>query len=282
MCISSGPSKFSNTKGYIGRKPNSDNVIFAYQMDAEVVGEGQRAIILQIPAMKVVKIHDTTEYCNFLNDIANQTCNHIFSPDGVIKGKSMRKFEECGLELQKIGMYNVVVLENYQDFKDLSKVFPPEHCPSIQEDLIQFYSEYYSDWKFVVATFDNKKPMSAQPFMVEYESFITDEKGQEIFIFPALDNQTENGYHESVPKITLISEDHLLTFPHEKGLEINYTQKVPLDLISNKVGWYTRKNLTFNGDYIIFANGNTVSKMPFEIMGKQSIKKLNHEQTINQ
>lgn len=286
MCISNAPASFNNTKGYIGRTKNN-TVVMAYQMDAQVVGDGLRAIILQIPAKKIVKIHDTSGYCNFLNEIATQSEKFVFSKEGVSEKELTRsslKSLSNNLKLEKVGMYNVMVMESYKDFNYISDIFPPNQAPIISKELIEFYSEYYADWKFIVATFDNKTPMASQPFMVEYESAINFQDGyteyfNEVYVFPALDNGDENGFHSGIPKIdAAIREDHFIAFPHSKGLEIKFSQPVPKELISNKVGFYQKNAMSVNGDFIIFADGRSISKMPAKTLGKIGLNNILHSE----
>jgi hypothetical protein len=282
MCISNAPAQFNNTKGYIGRTKNN-TVVMAYQMDAKVVGDGLRAIILQIPAKRIVKIHDTSAYCNFLNEIAIQSAPFHFSQEGLQDASLMRSSKKAiGPTLEKVGMYDVVVLESYKEFNYIADIFPEDRAPAITKELIDFYSEYYGDWKFIVATFDNKTPMSSQPFMVEYESAINYEDGytkefNEAYIFPALDNGDEKGFHSGIPKIgTFIPEDHFLCFPFENGLEVKFSQPVPNDLISNRVGFYQMNGLSINGDFIVFADGRNIKKMPAPALGKAGLHNILH------
>ena len=123
--------------------------------------------------------------------------------------------------------------------------------------------------------------MSAQPFLVEYEGQIgmngADVDGEicEVFIFPALDNGDDSGFHEGVPTMKLIREDHLLCFPHEKGLKINFSQNVPKDLISNRIAFYSLHGKSENGDYIVFANGEKPRKYDYKTLSQYSNAKLN-------
>lgn len=289
MCISNKPAIFNNTKGYIGRTKNN-TVVMAYQMEAQAIGEeGMRAIILQIPAKKIIKIHDTTPFNNFLNEMAEESKKWCFNKNGAflmeVYGKSLNGLNKK-LSLQTIGMYNVVVLDSYKELKNISKIFPKNLSPEITEDLIQFYSNFYSDWKFVVATFDNKIPMSSQPFMVEYESLIEiedegSEDFKEVFIFPALDNGDEKGFHQGIPKIDAdIREDHFICFPHEKGMFVNFSQCVPENLISNRVGFYNKNSTSTNGDYIVFADGSQICKYTASVLGTiglENILKCKHK-----
>lgn len=284
MCISNGPARFSTTKGYIGRtKKKKSTVVMAYQMEAQAIGEGLRAIILQIPATKIVKIHDTTKYNKFLDEMVKQIGESAFSPIfGVIdKLRSHKSLSRGELKSQTIGMYEVVVLDNYEQFNTIADIFPEGKVPTIQDGLANFYKENYSDWKYIVATFDNKTPMSAQPFMVEYESTIImapePENGeyQEMFVFTALDNGNEEQIHDGLPKQGVkIQEDHLIAFPHEKGLEVKYSQPVPTNLISNRVGWYQLDGFTENGDYIVFADGKQIRKIPISWFAAQTVKSM--------
>lgn len=281
MCISNAPATFNKTKGYIGRTKN-DTVVMAYQMDAKVVGDGLRAIILQIPAKKIVKIHDTSAYCNFLTEIAEQSERWIFSEYGLQDKSLMRSAKSLSLtpQLEKVGMYDVVVLESYKDFNYLTDIFPVGRAPQITPELIEFYSQYYGDWKFVVATFDNKTQMSSQPFMVEYESAInngstTCDYFDEVYVFPALDNGDEKGFHSGTPQIgTLIREDHFLCFPHEKGLKVNFSQNVPSDLISNCVGFYQMNDTSINGDFIVYADGRRSQKIDAAHLGVAGLNNI--------
>lgn len=284
MCISNATAIFNNTKGYIGRTKNN-TVVMAYQMEAQAIGEGLRAIILQIPAKKIVKIHDTTAYCNFLNEIATQSQEvHFDNIQGVVsKGKLRGSSKSIKPVIEKVGMYNVVTLESYKQFQFLTEIFPKDECPKVADELIDFYSRYYSDWKFVIATFDNKIPMSAQPFLVEFESQIdngmTDENFNEVYVFPSLDNGDDNGFHSGVPQNKAIREDHFLCFPHEKGMVVKFSQNVPDNLISNKVGFYQLSEKSSNGDFIVFADGSKPMKMDFENLGTQSVVKLNENKS---
>lgn len=286
MCISNG-AILRNTKGYIGRTKNN-TVIMAYQMEAQAIGNGLRAIILQIPAQEIVKIHDTTNYCNFLNEIEEQSSDFIFDPlQGCVSRELTRASKSLSVNkpvLEKVGMYDVVTLESYKQFEFLKEVFPEGKCPEVSTDLIDFYGEYYSDWKFLVATFDNKIPMSSQPFMVEYKSQIgtpeaVNDEICEVYIFPALDNGDKKGLHQGVPIMQQIAENHLLSFPHEKGLNIKFSQPVPTDLISNRVAFYQMSRESANGDFIVFANGNKPKKMDFKTLGTQSVNKLNKNES---
>lgn len=284
MCISNATAVFDNTKGYVGRTKNN-TVVIAYQMDAQAIGEGLRAIILQIPAKKIVKIHDTTEYCNFLNEIVSQSKEvHFDNIQGAVSKNQMRLLSKTIKPIvEKVGMYNVVTLESYKQFQFLPEIFPVGECPTVTDELIDFYSNYYSDWKFIIATFDNKIPMSAQPFLVEFESQIdngvVDEKLNEVYVFPALDNGDDNGFHNGLPQKKAIREDHFLCFPHEKGMLVNFSQNVPSDLISNKIGFYEMCGKSENGDFIVFASGSKPVKMDFENLGAQSVLKLNENPT---
>ncbi len=285
MCISNDTAIFRNTKGYIGRTKN-DTVVMAYQMEAQAIGDGLRAIILQIPAKKIVKIHDTTNYCNFLNEIASASKDYVFDSIQGSMPKQLTRGMSKTLSIptfEKIGMYNVVTLESYKHFQFLSEVFPVGKCPEISDSLIDFYSQYYSDWKFIVATFDNKTPMSAQPFMVEYESQIgMDDNADEIsevFIFPALDNGDDNGFHQGLPTIKAVREDHFLSTSHEKGIEVRFSQNVPKDLISNRVAFYEMDGKTANGDFIVFADGTKPIKTDYQSLGSQSVIKLNENKS---
>lgn len=284
MCISSGKAKFSNTKGYVGRTKNN-TIVMAYQMEAQAIGDGIRAIILQIPAKKVVKVHDTTSYANFLNDISGQVANYRFDPifgayvKPITKSLS-RPLSVCDKRIcERVGMYDVVVLDTWEDFEHLETVFPEGRRPTIQPELISFYQENYPYYKFIVATFDNQIPMSAQPFMVEYEGLIVngDDGGKinELFHFPALDNGDINGIHEGTPRCdSFHREDHLICFPHKKGLKINYTQSVPKDLISDRIAWYDMDGWTVNGDFMVEANGGSIKKFAVQSIGKYKMEEL--------
>lgn len=288
MCISNAKARFTNTKGYVGRTKNN-TIVMAYQMEAQSIGEGIRAIILQIPAKKIIKVHDTSQYANFLNEISDQIGNAMFSSEfGIMYSRSLSK-NITNLACEKVGMYDVVTLNSWEDFKCLENIFPKGKCPEIQSELIEFYQKNYPHYKYIVATFDNKKPMSAQPFMVEYEGLLVDGENlddngniKEVFHFPAVDNGDDNGIHSGIPVLdTFHREDHLICFPHEKGLQINFSQNVPTKLISNKIGWFKKTDKTKNGDFLVAANGNFAKKVPVQNIGCHTLEQMYDHPNIN-
>ena len=262
MCVVPKPSKLENTKIRVGKTRDGASTILAYQNDPEIIGEGQRVMLLPIPG-EIVAIHDTTAYCDFLEE-THQVCYADYEKD-FAGARGLEPAFEKKMVVQKVGIYTVLHVNHPQLINEGLGLFPEEDRPAVAADFIDFYTTNYPDWSMILAVFSAKDKMASQPFLVEYKGEIRDNEGNHIFHVPALDNE-KNGVHEGLPDIhATVSTDHFISMnvwreedlvdPYPP-LTIQYSQPVNSRLISDKVLYLYSFDRLENGDWFIWENGS--------------------------
>lgn len=142
---------------------NSRHNLF-YQNKMQNFSDGGNCMILPIPG-KINKLHDTTEYGTFLEDIVKK-----LTP----LSRSMSKGVSKGITISQVGQYTVLQCDSIDPkaiWREIGKL-DSKIRPSINSRLIEWYREFYGpEWQLILACFNNKQELKAQPLWIEYEPF---------------------------------------------------------------------------------------------------------------
>lgn len=242
MCIASLDSVFSNT--IIDAGMNGDNDYFIYQMNAMKIGNGKRCMLLSIPALEIVKIHDTTPYGSILTDYEKAIGSMMYTKQyGFGITRSMKSKSE--IKKVSVGIYDCT----YSLVDDLQEMLEGDEIEYTPE-LIDFYKKYYAGYFILIVSFSNAEEMKSQPLMVEYKRN-AELVSSDCYFYPAIDNENERGIHSGIPRLgRFVSRDHLITFPASNGMLVD-TSNAPDFLRNRKIGWKKIHSQTVNGDLLV-------------------------------
>ena len=269
MCITTGPAKLSKTKimsfplengrfmfSYVNNVRNGKGGIpfdlggfMEGDLDLEDFGERKpnenaNSMILPIPGeVREEWFYDTSKYNKFLDDIEEF---HKPRTRSLSLSKGMAS---NGVSVFENGMYTVVVSKNIESIKDAINTLPEEKRPEIQDELLNFFGDYYKGFSFVVCCFSGDKEMKAQPIMFEYAP-----NDPSKLFFPGMD-----AHDGGAPKLRKqVSVDHCL-IAHanmKEALSPDFTQDVPL-VLQRPYMTSEETGSRINGDWYLDVDYNT-------------------------
>ena len=178
MCIFSGDAKVFGTTIFTKQLFNNQHVtIYSNTVESKVLGN---KMILPIPAnVDTVVVKDGVLFIGLMDKI-NETCQPEYGT---------RSIGTVPPRKEKVGMYNVTYC-NLEQLKG-----------QVSDELHAFFTEKYKVYSFVICEWEDMKPISAQPIVIEYTTLFMD-----FLYFPMMDG------HGAVPKVQTIKRNHALGF----------------------------------------------------------------------
>ncbi len=214
-----------------------------YQNKMKNLTDGGNCMILPIPGV-ITGLHDTTPYGSVLCDIVNK-----LTP----LGRSMSKGGSQGITVSQIGQYTVLKCDSIDPKAILRAICTLDKSirPSINARLIEWYREkfYGPEWQLVLACFNNKQVLKAQPLWIEYDPF----DFTKVF-FPGADSH--NGEPPLIGKP--VHRDHKLllgTYSSNSKGNLNFGPEFQGPEIISDAKWKLihnegfMMNMTINGDW---------------------------------
>ncbi len=241
MCISTAPAELNSTKiGFVADFTTKLHHLF-YANSVQNLSDGPNAMILPIPGV-IQKIHDTTDFGNFMEDIARH-----FAP--VYRGTKLGTGISKGVSIVEVGAYTVLSCDSI-DPEAIAKALqlvPENKRPTISADLLNWYRDFYgSKANLAICCFDSKQLTKAQPIWIEYKP-----KDFEMGFMPGADS------HDGTPPRmgVLVDRDHQLFFGmviDDFSKNVHFSQSVPA--VINNAQWIKFNNIGSVGkncDWII-------------------------------
>lgn len=134
-----------------------------YQNKMQNLTDGGNCMILPIPG-RITALHDTTPYGTFLDEIVKK-----LTP---VHRAGISKSSSKGITISQVGQYTVLQCDSIDPKEIWRKIgrLTPSLRPSINTRLIEWYREFYGpEWQLILACFDNKQELKAQPLRIEFE-----------------------------------------------------------------------------------------------------------------
>ena len=178
MCIFSGDAKVFGTTIFT-RQISTDRHVTIYSNTVESKVSGNK-MILPIPANVVtVSVKDGVPFIGLMGMI-NETCQPEYGT---------RSIGTVPPRKEKVGMYNVTYC-NLEQLKG-----------QVSDELHEFFTEKYNIYSFVICEWEDTKPISSQPIVIQYDTLF-----KNFLYFPMMDG------HGAIPKNQTIKRNHALGF----------------------------------------------------------------------
>lgn len=242
MCITSNKAELSATTiaNIVDFKKKQHNLF--YQNKMQNLADDGNCMILPIPG-RIIALHDTTPFGKFLDDIIKK-----LTPIG----RSMSQASQKGISLSQVGQYTVLTCDKIDPKEIIRAISSLDKSirPSINARLIEWYREFYGpEWQLVLACFNNKVELKAQPLWIEYGPF----DFNKVF-FPGADS------HNGEPPLIgqPVDRDHSLllgTYASNSRGNLNFGPEFMGPKIITDTQWNLVKNqlfpvnMTTNGDW---------------------------------
>ena len=191
MCVTSAKAYLNNTVvgGWDIQHPTYGyRHVLAYQNAPKNLASGANCMLLHIPTTDDLvpsDLVDTSAYPNILYDLLELSKPHA-------RGLSMSP-EVPQNHVVEMGVYYVVLLNNFNQSALTAALnqIPELKRPVIAPALLDFYATSFSNYRLVLACFDNKDVQTASAIMVHYAPLFPDK-----IFFPLLE-----GHDGKVPHI---------------------------------------------------------------------------------
>lgn len=235
MCISTAFADLSSTKiGFVADYTTKLHHLF-YANNVQNLSNGPNAMILPIPGV-IQKIHDTTPFNNFMEDISRRFAPPIFRSSKL--GASVAK----GITIEEVGAYTVLrcPLINAKAILQALQLVPKNKRPALSSELISWYRDFYGkQTNLAICCFDSKQMIKAQPIWIEYQP-----NDFAIGFYPGADS-----HDGTPPKIgSTVDRDQQLFFGavlNDQPGNVHFSQSVPFPI---KNAHWTKFNHVFDSD----------------------------------
>ena len=230
MCVSAFKAEFTGTKLYLGKKkhPLYGNIfVLGYQNNVQNLHTGPNAMLIHLPTKQLDKM-------NLLDMSSNKTIFSDFQKSIEPQAKSISMgfagpVSRESFSVVKHGVYDVIMADSAKSIPEAMKFVDPLKRVYINQELIDFYSQHYTDYMITLWCFNNRDMLNADPVFIWYKSIHED-----FFVLPAVDAHT--GHAPDLSKI--VQTDHYVFLGSDQNFDPNTWHEAYYD-------FYTDKKLKF-------------------------------------
>lgn len=208
MCITSKRADLSKTK-ILSYKLDNGKHLLSYKNIVKNRAGVPNCMLLAIPG-KVTKedFIDTTSFGDFFKDFETSM------PRERSLSKSFATLDFSEPVHLTLGLYEILIAENAKDIPGAIEKISQEKRPEIDQELINWFSNYYAGWNIVLCCFNEN--IESQPIMFTYEP-----KDPDFLYFPAVDSHGETPDLEEFVEV-----DHSLYY-NGSHFDVVYSKEVP-------------------------------------------------------
>ncbi|MFF2548620.1 hypothetical protein ACFVUY_39505 [Kitasatospora sp. NPDC058063] len=253
MCISTSEAAFSGTIVYCGRQHHPVHGlihVLGYQNTAVNLAGGPNALLLHLPTKQLTPGHFLS--VGHSGDVLERMVAAVRPVSVAADEIAWMSAEPEAVQVFEHDVYTVLLAADPTAIPAALQQVPAHRRPSLDPDLLRFYTDHFPDHTIALCCFDNADAQRAKPVLLWYSPLDPDR-----LTVPALDSHTG-----AVPDLdAVVSVDHWVLLstdqaPSDWGDTVDYPEGMRHSLRSflpaAVVGqYYGGADALLNGDFTI-------------------------------